>query len=976
MALYLRQFEFRADALQSPQGPARGPVFLESITSDEEIQAMIAAHEQRKALDFWRDKLRHEILATAVQPIARVEVRLVIADGGLWLESRNSILKEFRVVKRTRLEQMECEHKYGQLPMTSESAMLWAIFQMGQPRAGYVPLVGEHAAIVLNRLLRNPILSERVLTAKRLPFKRAPEPLRWAITPDSTVYELALVCPDGSPAPPLLAALDGFPALYISEDTIWESPPIGQLSVDPAQPNRIPAAALESSDGVSLLERLAVPLPKPIRAKVRPIKVVLTVQCLLSDKSGREEIHLRITADFKGAEALQIFAGNGWLKLEPPKKINAGIFVIDRGSMPHANDIVTGLGMAWNNSTQHWQCGINAKFPERFSEWLAQLPADIVLELDPVLDSLRSAPLAATLSLDVTEKKMDWFDIQLTLKVSDTEFTEAELKVLLNARGKFVRLGAKGWRRLAFELSEEDELHLADLGLNARQFSGDPMRVHAIQLAHAQTERFLSKKQAALVKRRAKEIQTRVTPAMPTGITAQLRPYQLEGFHFLAYLATNSFGGLLADDMGLGKTLQTLTWLAWLRAETPGGPSVVVCPKSVVDNWEAEALRFLPGLRVKVWKSGHGLDLKTAVNDCDLLVINYTQIRLLEEELASVPWQAVILDEAQFIKNPASQTFKAACKLQATHRLALSGTPIENRLLDLWSIMTFAMPGVLGPRAEFGKLFDQRTDPLARRRLAARVRPFVLRRTKKEVASELPDRIEEDLTCALEGAQAVLYMAELKTARQHLLNLKTARELDKARFNVLTSLLRLRQICCHPQLVNHTDTKSESAKLNALLELLEPIMEEGHKVLVFSQFVEMLNLIESEVAQRDWKYFKLTGETEDRGALVKEFQACPDPAVFLISLRAGGFGLNLTAASYVVLFDPWWNPAAENQAIDRTHRIGQTNQVIAYRLIVKDTIEEKIRALQRQKSALSNDVLGEETFAKALSLEDFRFLLG
>jgi SNF2 family DNA or RNA helicase len=351
---------------------------------------------------------------------------------------------------------------------------------------------------------------------------------------------------------------------------------------------------------------------------------------------------------------------------------------------------------------------------------------------------------------------------------------------------------------------------------------------------------------------------------------------------------------------------------------------------------------------------------------------------MLEGAASAVPWRAVILDEAQAIKNPDSATAKAAWSLNSPHRIALSGTPIENRLLDLWSIMSFTMPGVLGTRGAFGKTFDQRTDGLARKRLAARTRPFILRRTKGDVAKDLPDRIEEDIICEMDTEQATLYRAELKRARMALLKLESKADLDKARFNILTSLLRLRQICCHPGLVSEKADTAESAKMNALIDVIEPLAAEGHKVLVFSQFVEMLNRIEKELTARlgdSCRLFKLTGQTEDRGDLVKSFQTHEGAATFLVSLRAGGFGLNLTAASYVVLFDPWWNPAVENQAIDRTHRIGQVNKVIAYRLIVKDSIEEKIRSLQKQKSALASDILGEENFARALSLEDFNFLL-
>jgi SNF2 family DNA or RNA helicase len=279
----------------------------------------------------------------------------------------------------------------------------------------------------------------------------------------------------------------------------------------------------------------------------------------------------------------------------------------------------------------------------------------------------------------------------------------------------------------------------------------------------------------------------------------------------------------------------------------------------------------------------------------------------------------------------------------------------------------------LGSRAQFARTYDAKGDPFARRRLAARVRPFVLRRTKSQVAKDLPDRVEEDLFCEIEGEQKTLYRAELKKAQALLLGIQTQKELAQFQFHFLTSLLRLRQICCHPRLVG-SETSADSAKTEALLEQLEPLMEEGHKVLVFSQFVEMLDLLRPALEERKWPVFYLAGHTENRGELVREFQSKEGEAVFLISLKAGGFGLNLTAASYVVLFDPWWNPAVEAQAIDRTHRIGQTQKVLAYRLLIKDSIEGKIRDLQKKKKALAEDVLGEEKFAQSLTLDDLRFL--
>jgi SNF2 family DNA or RNA helicase len=285
------------------------------------------------------------------------------------------------------------------------------------------------------------------------------------------------------------------------------------------------------------------------------------------------------------------------------------------------------------------------------------------------------------------------------------------------------------------------------------------------------------------------------------------------------------------------------------------------------------------------------------------------------------------------------------------------------------------MPGALGSQASFTRRFQEKTDPTSRQRLARRVRPFLLRRTKEEVAPELPPRIEEDIRCQMEGAQEKLYRAELKLARQHLLKLRNDQQLAQERFNLLTSLLRLRQICCHPALVDQDQRYTSSAKVDALVELLDPLIAEGNKVLIFSQFVEMLKLIAVKLKELEMPIYILTGETEGRAKVIEEFGNQPGGAVFLLSLKAGGSGLNLASASYVVLFDPWWNPAVENQAIDRAHRIGQGNTVFAYRLLIQGSIEDKIRQLQLYKSKLAREVLGEEGFAQALTLDDFRYLL-
>jgi SNF2 family DNA or RNA helicase len=435
--------------------------------------------------------------------------------------------------------------------------------------------------------------------------------------------------------------------------------------------------------------------------------------------------------------------------------------------------------------------------------------------------------------------------------------------------------------------------------------------------------------------------------------------------------------------MGLGKTIQSITYILWLRKyieetkdpKTKIGPALVVCPKSVLDVWATEAGKFAPELKLKILRTRDDLDLDEVENELDILVLNYAQLRVCGDQLNKVRWLTVILDEGQQIKNPDSKAAKCARELNAENRLVLTGTPIENRLMDMWSLMAFAMPGVLGTRAYFKRRFDKRKDPSSQNRLAARLRPFLLRRTKGQVAKDLPPRTEEEVFAGMEGIQEELYKVELKRIQQALLGLDSDEAVKKNSFAILQGLMRLRQICCHPGLIDPKWLKEESAKMNALFYLLDQLREEGHKVLVFSQFVSMLDIIKMrlEVESRPFNY--LTGQTKDRKGEIEKFQTTKDASVFLLSLKAGGAGLNLTSASYVILYDPWWNPAVENQAIDRTHRIGQKNKVIAYRLLTRDSVEEKIRILQHQKTALVTNILGDEGFASNLGVDDLQFIL-
>ena len=509
--------------------------------------------------------------------------------------------------------------------------------------------------------------------------------------------------------------------------------------------------------------------------------------------------------------------------------------------------------------------------------------------------------------------------------------------------------------------------------------------MHAMQLADPKAAEVFDPKAWKRIKDRTAEIKIDVKPDVPSQLQATLRPYQVDGFHFLAYLATNGFGGILADDMGLGKTIQSITYVLWLREEFARKnkskkkiavpPVLIVCPKSVLDVWAGETEKFAPGVRVLVIRSKDQANLDDIRKNYDMVVVNYAQLRVCGETLNQIKWLTVILDEGQQIKNPDSKAAKAAREIVSYNRLVLSGTPIENRLLDMWSLMAFSMPGVLGSRSYFKKRFDKRKDPQSQNRLAARLKPFLLRRTKSQVAKDLPPRTEEEVYAKMEGIQSQLYKAELRRIQQALLGLDSDESVKKNSFAILQGLMRLRQICCHPGLVDPKYAKEDSAKMTALFYLLDQLREEGHKVLVFSQFVSMLEIIKNRLEAENRPLNYLTGQTKDRRGEIEKFQTTKDPSVFLLSLKAGGAGLNLTSASYVVLYDPWWNPAVESQAIDRTHRIGQKNKVIAYRLLTKDSVEEKIRILQHQKNQLVANVLGDEGFTSSLGIDDLNFIL-
>ncbi len=984
------------------------PPLMKPVTDTAPVRARVEALERRRQIEHW-DRLFKQPAPQAggesAPAIAIPEVRLRLASPKLNWEYRLDPTAPWRAAKGGIVRQWFeaiAVHAAGVPPSTLallQEAQLRRFRnqrqEFGWSGSGREPqtlrLDDASTADFIRWLLENESLRHLFVNEAGETYEQTPVSLVWTARPSPKQpddVEFSVTLPDGAPLPRDLVRVAGNPPVGFRGRTVHSFPPSLPGTLD-ASSFQVPREALTSPLAVRHLHRAGVVAHEGLELpEVRVVTLRPCFVCRLADDIGsrtggsasglRVEFHAR-SADQK---VVQRWNGQAWTSL-PGSGVGAlgrdgnTTWDLDRSPAEAAIGLLAPLRVVWAGPNCGWTRAVNRKFPEEFADWAETVrAAGCDLECDPMLAGLTRPAERAHVEMQITAGdeeggEIDWFDLQLVVHAEDAELTPEEIALLLKARGRFVLLRGKGWRRLELAIDPEQTARLGELGLDPATLEGPPQRqrFHALQLADERIAGLLPEQHAARVRDRVARLQAIPPPPLPATLAAELRPYQREGFHFLGHLSANGLGGVLADDMGLGKTVQALAWLLWLAQERPGLRALVVCPKSVVTNWELETRRFAPALTTATL-SGRTAALPAA----SLIVINYAQLRLAVDQLQAVVWDAVILDEGQNIKNPQSQTAQAARGLRAPHRLVLTGTPIENRVLDLWSLFAFAMPGLLGGQTAFKRAFNDKTDPLARARLARRVRHFMLRRTKRQVAADLPPRIEEDLVVELEPGQRKLYDAELKRARQMLLGLETARQFDAQRFNILQSLLRLRQICCDPRLLG-AGGDDDSAKVAALFDQLEPIIAEGHKVLVFSQFVSMLEILQRELAARDIAFLTITGQTENRQELVDRFQTAPGISVFLLSLKAAGSGLNLTAASYVVLFDPWWNPAVEAQAIDRTHRIGQTNQVIAYRLIAKDTVEEKIRRLKQEKAALARAVVQEESLATVMNLDDLRYVL-
>ncbi|MEI7998612.1 MAG: SNF2-related protein, partial [Candidatus Omnitrophota bacterium] len=594
---------------------------------------------------------------------------------------------------------------------------------------------------------------------------------------------------------------------------------------------------------------------------------------------------------------------------------------------------------------------------------------------DKLLDIKFLEPL-----VKISSSGIDWFEFNAVYKIKgiDEEITHAKIKKLISEGQRYIRL-KKGQilpiPREMFDrieqLSEEfdhTKFHLAQMPFVMEEFNrlGLESQVDSkIKAIYEELKNF-------------KSIESTVIPEFLTGV---LRDYQGKGVDWLAFLKKFHFGGVLADEMGLGKTLQALTMLQKEIEQGNTLPSLVVCPTTLVWNWQEEIKKFLPGVRVLVINGNHRRELFKEVSKAQVVITSYPLLRRDIELYKKISFNYVILDEAQNIKNRNTQNSQVAKSLKASMRLAMTGTPVENSIMDLWSIFDFLMPGFLGSAGSFKRRYEipitKFQDKEQLQKLSNRILPFVLRRLKKDVLKDLPEKIEQISFCELEPTQAKIYGKMVESSREIATKSVNENGFEKSRMVILTLILRLRQICCHPIIAGvDLGHRSVSGKMELLKETLNELLAGGHKVLIFSQFVQMLSVMEDYLKHEKISYAYMDGSSKDRQEEVDRFNNDPTLKVFLLSLKVGGVGLNLTSADTVIIYEPWWNPAVENQAIDRVHRIGQNNSVLAYRLITKGTIEEKMIELQNRKRFLMDAlVLSEEGVGKKLDWEDIKFLL-
>ncbi len=595
---------------------------------------------------------------------------------------------------------------------------------------------------------------------------------------------------------------------------------------------------------------------------------------------------------------------------------------------------------------------------------------------------LMDEPFRLCAKIDFSEENQDSFEIFLYGQVGEEQISFDEIYETIQSGEKYSRI-----RSLGFVEYPAQNIYAMMRAFNSfdvyrnndNKFIVKTYRAGLInELKNLDVELVLSEEFENFWKQMS-TFSTSEDLQLPEGINAEFREYQTKGFGWLWFMYKYGLNGILADDMGLGKTLQALAVVQKAKEQDGPMPTLVVCPTTVVFNWESEIQKFAPTLTTLKLSGTERKQFFKHIPEYDVVITSYALLRRDIEKLKDINFRYVILDESQNIKNAMSQTAQAVKKLDATHKLALSGTPIENKLEELWSVFDFLMPGFLFSMADFNSRYVnpimERQDKTVEKRLKLQIYPFILRRMKRDVAKDLPDKVENIAYCELTDEQRDFYLQVLDSTKEELFKSIEQNGLEKSRLSIFSALLRLRQICCHPRLYDKDNVKNimKSGKFEKLKAMLEEIIDEGHRILLFSQFVDMLDLIKAWLEREGIPYEYLTGKTKDRQGAVERFNSTPSIPIFLISLKAGGTGLNLTGADYVIHYDPWWNPAVEDQATDRAYRIGQTKKVFVYRLITKNTVEEKIQKLKTAKRNLVDSVISvDRNIVKSLTMDDIK----
>ncbi|WP_064060336.1 DEAD/DEAH box helicase [Rhodococcus pyridinivorans] len=613
--------------------------------------------------------------------------------------------------------------------------------------------------------------------------------------------------------------------------------------------------------------------------------------------------------------------------------------------------------------------------------------ADVQVRVDGTPADYRDVgdSLRIGLSTEATADS-DWFDLNITIEIEGETIPFSEVFTALSEGASYLMLPDGAY--LSLDKPELQQLRRLVDEARALHENDDPDRLQLSRFQAGIWEELAAlgvvEKQAAAWKKQVQgllDVKATAKTRVPKALHATLRPYQLDGFRWLTFLWTHGLGGILADDMGLGKTLQSLALICHARAKRPAdAPVLIVAPTSVVPNWATEARRFAPDLNVVAiteTSAKRGVSLGDLLDGIDVVVTSYTLLRLDIDEYLDRDWSMLLLDEAQFVKNHRAKAYQCVRQFEAPLKVAITGTPMENNLMELWSLLSITAPGLFPHPTKFQdyyrKPIETGSNPELLVQLRQRIKPLMLRRTKEQVATDLPEKQEQVLEVELAPKHRARYDRQLQRERQKILGLVD--DLDSNRFTILRSLTLLRQMSLDPALVDDAHGTVGSAKIDALLEQLDDVIAGGHRALVFSQFTGFFDRVRTRLDAAGIDYLYLDGKTRKRGKVLEDFKSGVAP-VFLISLKAGGFGLNLVEADYCFLLDPWWNPATEAQAVDRTHRIGQTRNVMVYRLIARDTIEAKVRALQVRKAELFSSVVDDgEMFSSALTADDIRALL-